>query len=371
MPLFFVDIMEYAAGYSCSIQISGHNWNDGNWYNESAYIVGASNVEYPVRFGFDSGGRYCVYIGSPSDVWEYPQIRVRDISIGYGSQNRDLWSSGWAISFVTSFEGVSRTVLDTKPGANWGKTTGSGKPQDNATVGATFGVNIGGQITPTNASTFIADAAIQSAQIADAAIGTAKIENAAVTTALIADAAITTAKIGDAQISTAKIADAAISSAKIGDAQVLTAKIGDLQVNTVKLANQAVTIPSSAYTAANASFASPNTWVAVQTVSFTSTGAPVYVSGLLTASTRTATANSGNSWIEARITRNGSLIYESKGVSAYTNVDIACTISCAVSDTPGAISVTYVLEARVTGSNPGTAASIVSQRSLFALETKK
>lgn len=52
-----------------------------------------------------------------------------------------------------------------------------------------------GKITPGNASTWIADAAIGNAQIGNAAIGTAKIQ----------DAAITTAKIGVAQVDTLQI----------------------------------------------------------------------------------------------------------------------------------------------------------------------
>jgi hypothetical protein len=42
---------------------------------------------------------------------------------------------------------------------------GSTKPADNATVGAEFGVNIAGQITGSNASTYIANAAIGIAQV--------------------------------------------------------------------------------------------------------------------------------------------------------------------------------------------------------------
>ena len=47
---------------------------------------------------------------------------------------------------------------------------GGTKPPSNATNGATFGVNIGGQITAATASTFIADAAIGSAQIGSIAL---------------------------------------------------------------------------------------------------------------------------------------------------------------------------------------------------------
>ncbi len=49
--------------------------------------------------------------------------------------------------------------------ATWIGVTGSNRPADNATVGATIGVNLGGQITSGNASTYIASAAIGDAQI--------------------------------------------------------------------------------------------------------------------------------------------------------------------------------------------------------------
>ena len=122
MPLFYVDIYEYAAGFSCILQISGHNWTDGSWYNCSATVIGASNVEYPVRFGRDSSGYFCVYIGSSTESWSYPQIRVRDVTLGWGSQVASVWSTNWGVSFVSTFENITQTVLDSKPGADWSKT---------------------------------------------------------------------------------------------------------------------------------------------------------------------------------------------------------------------------------------------------------
>jgi len=79
---------------------------------------------------------------------------------------------------------------------------GSTKPANNATVGATFGVDVSGQITSANASTYIASAAIQAAQIADASITAAK----------IVDANITSAKIGSLQVDTFHIANNAVSA---------------------------------------------------------------------------------------------------------------------------------------------------------------
>lgn len=48
---------------------------------------------------------------------------------------------------------------------SWSNVTGTNKPQDGATVGAEFGKNITGQITPSNVTTYIANAAIGNAQI--------------------------------------------------------------------------------------------------------------------------------------------------------------------------------------------------------------
>jgi hypothetical protein len=75
-------------------------------------------------------------------------------------------------------------VIGTKPpsnatvGATWGVDVGgTGKPADNATVGATFGTNVYGQITAATASTYIANLAVGTAQIALLAVGDAQISS--------------------------------------------------------------------------------------------------------------------------------------------------------------------------------------------------
>ena len=60
------------------------------------------------------------------------------------------------------------------------QVSGTGKPEVNATAGATFGTNISGQITPANASTYIANAAIQNAQIGVAAVDTLSVKGGAI-----------------------------------------------------------------------------------------------------------------------------------------------------------------------------------------------
>lgn len=71
---------------------------------------------------------------------------------------------------------------------------GSTKPADNATVGAEFGVNIAGQITGSNASTYIANAAIGTAQIAE--LNASKIIAGTITTDKIQVGAATAAQKG-------------------------------------------------------------------------------------------------------------------------------------------------------------------------------
>jgi hypothetical protein len=138
MMRFTVDIYEYVAGFMCTMEIGGYNYSGGGgnpyWANVTARVMGGSNVEYPVYFGHD-GTRCCVWIGTNIETWAYPQIRVKDFLGGHSNSGRDLWSSGWTISFdTTTLTGIfggaayaanyyNASVIDTLPGADWSKTS--------------------------------------------------------------------------------------------------------------------------------------------------------------------------------------------------------------------------------------------------------
>jgi hypothetical protein len=153
MMKFSVDIYEYAAGYSCSLEIAGYNYSQGVWYNVSARVVGGSNVEYPVYFGHD-GTKCCVWIGTAGTVWEYPQVRVRDFFAGYGGMAKANWEAGWQISVSNAGpQAVTAQVLDTYPAADWSKIpNANGKPANNATVGAPAGTLVAGTLAETVAA---------------------------------------------------------------------------------------------------------------------------------------------------------------------------------------------------------------------------
>lgn len=170
---------------------------------------------------------------------------------------------------------AGQAIFQSGTGFNWNNVTGTNIPAANATVGATFGTNISGQITAANASTYIANAAIQNAQIANAAIGTAQ----------IIDANVTTAKIGDAQISTAKIIDA--------------------NITTLKVAGNAVTTTFAAYTAAGTSSGLTFTTIQTLTLPILSTTENTYIS----LSFGTTIDASNASYANVQLYQGASIIY--------------------------------------------------------------
>ena len=177
MMRFTVEVYEYAAGYMCTLEIGGYNYS-GGWINVTARVIGGSNVEYPVYFGRDEDTN-CIWIGSSTtETWSYPQVRVRDFFAGYSNATRAKWEAGWVISFdqtaITSGTGVnqySQVVLDTLPGANWGKLSGKPAFGNFATLS---------KIDSTNISTYIETAAIGSAYIKD--LNASKITAGTITT---------------------------------------------------------------------------------------------------------------------------------------------------------------------------------------------
>jgi len=267
-------------------------------------------------------------------------------------------------------------------------------------------------------ATKIANAAVGSAAIANAAIGTAHIDDAAITNAKIknwilgksgisfpaspedgeifyrtdenisyrwdnsnsqwiaidyvadsgrlVDGVITSAKIGYAAISSAKIVDAAITNAKIANLAVDTAKIADLAVETVKIQDQAVTIPVSAVTQGDASQTDQN-WYTAQSISITSTGAPIFIFCSLI--TDEGGFGDPSPEINLRITRNGTEIASNLAALDASTGDRGQSHVLNVADTPGAGTFTYDFDIQETG---GDAEGYrYYNRSMLALEVKK
>lgn len=178
--------------------------------------------------------------------------------------------------------------------------------------------------------------------------------------AYIHDASIINAKIANGAIDSAKIVDASILNAKIANAAITEGKIADLQVTTLKIGNNAVSIPTGAYTTGILAIATGGTYTTVQTVSLTSTGAPIMVIGSMTL---LSSGSTHRGVIRVRV-NSSTIIYNGE-----QDIDAggSSNFSFAVQTTPGAGSVTITMEVTSATGNGQSAA----YRSLVAIETKK
>ena len=122
MLKFTVDIFNYKNNTSVEYKISGYAYNDGKWYNSTAYCVSSGvystdNIDnLTVRFGYVTDGFYQVQIGeTTTNKWNYPRINIHDISVAYNRTNYTDANTGWSLEFVTSgnIPNITQTIINT------------------------------------------------------------------------------------------------------------------------------------------------------------------------------------------------------------------------------------------------------------------
>lgn len=185
--------------------------------------------------------------------------------------------------------------------------------------------------------------------------------------AYIKNGTIVAAKIGDAAITTAKIGDAQITSAKIIDASITSAKIAALSVNTINIGIDQVSIPRSAYTAAATSTNGP-----LQSVNIVSTGAPIFV--IFSCAASIVAGSSGGSTFYIIVYRNGieiSRLVVGRTFQGNITQPAPASLTIAFTETPGAGSFTYSVDALESDITSAGSYHSYSNRSLFCLEVKR
>ena len=119
-----VRIYTYTNQGMATFHVGGYDYNQSkSWYNMSAYCE-ANNTcgirNRSVSFGND-GNNSCIYIGSYTDTWAYPQVCVTNILIGYSAetlgQGQD-WYNDIELSFVTSGQTLQTTFPNVWTGSN-------------------------------------------------------------------------------------------------------------------------------------------------------------------------------------------------------------------------------------------------------------
>jgi hypothetical protein len=113
-----IKVYEYNSAGSFEINCGGYNYPTGNtWANNPfAYIINTPGVNrnYNVRFGYTAGGKAVIYIGELNTVWNYPQVFVTDVQLGYGGYGTPF-ATGWVVGVEpTAFENVTTTVSNTQ-----------------------------------------------------------------------------------------------------------------------------------------------------------------------------------------------------------------------------------------------------------------
>ena len=132
-------------------------------------------------------------------------------------------------------------------------------------------------------------------------------------------------------------------------------------VNTINLAGQAVTIPSSAYTIASATFTTTSVWHDVQELTYTSTGASTLVTYSFSI---VGTGTGSNSGMDVRITRDGTEIYISS-ISLGDNVPLTASF---IDNAGVAGARTYKVQLMLTTS---ITSMLVKNRALSTIEVKR
>ena len=110
MIMMTVRIYQYSTGKSLTFRIGGYNYSDlaGSWFN--TFAQQDSDIQqnaFNIRFGND-GLSNCIWIGETNSTWDYPQVFVTDVQVGFSSSDSG-WSYGWTIAPVTAFDTIFYT----------------------------------------------------------------------------------------------------------------------------------------------------------------------------------------------------------------------------------------------------------------------
>jgi len=144
---------------------------------------------------------------------------------------------------------------------------------------------------------------------------------------------------------------------QIADATIVTAKIADLAVETLKIKDNAVTIPTSVYTAGSISF--QLSWTTIQTLTITTSGSP-----LLIGFSFVGVPISGMR-LGCRILRDATVLVSFGPVALWAST--YQPVAFIYADTPAAETYTYTVQCNEMNNDAAAAAN----RSMYIIETKK
>ena len=91
------------AGYATAI----YGQYTSAWKYPSAWIEGnpKDNHNFTVRFTYDlEEGKNVIIIGEKNSTWDFPDINIVDVQVGYDNSTPDKWNDGWKVELSTDWD---------------------------------------------------------------------------------------------------------------------------------------------------------------------------------------------------------------------------------------------------------------------------
>ena len=138
MIKFKVSIYNYINDTGADYYIGGYNFSGdgGQWTCLSAYSIGVGSIaNLPVIFGHD-GSKCLIAIGSATTTWNYPQVVVSDVIIGFSGGTYNAFKTGWNVVINnTAISNIDKTISNPLFGKSLYAATSHNHTADNITSG--------------------------------------------------------------------------------------------------------------------------------------------------------------------------------------------------------------------------------------------
>lgn len=109
-----VEIFEYLSDVPpVSILIHGYVQSTKAWARCGASILaGVPASDLPIRFGADSSGNPCIWLGDTDKAWSYATVTLSEVLAKYNTTGAAIsnWGVGWKVEPVITFDTVSLTL---------------------------------------------------------------------------------------------------------------------------------------------------------------------------------------------------------------------------------------------------------------------
>jgi hypothetical protein len=133
----WIDIYDYAGGTlgeSISVFVAGYAYSVSPtyWFNCAASVItNRTDKNFTVRFAED-GTNHKIYIGELGSTWNYPQVQIRDVQVGFSGGTAANFLEGWTVAFESvAFDNIEQVVT---PHLTATKLLGTGADGDNEIV---------------------------------------------------------------------------------------------------------------------------------------------------------------------------------------------------------------------------------------------